>query len=178
MTRAAERLIAALRAQHRSIAVAESLTGGLVTDAIVSVPGASSVLRGGVTAYQVPVKVSLLGVAEQVIASDGVVSPAVAIAMAQGACRLFGAEIGIGTTGVAGPGPCDGVAAGQVVVAVARSAREEAAARVWVRQWHLAGGRVAIRRATASLALALACSALDDDGEQGEQTGGERRWSQ
>ena len=93
-----------LRARGLTIATAESCTGGAVAAALATIPGASDYLRGGIIAYHPEVKARLLGVPAAVIARDGVVSEACALAMARGARAACGADIGIATTGIAGPG--------------------------------------------------------------------------
>ncbi|HEY6379470.1 MAG TPA: nicotinamide-nucleotide amidohydrolase family protein [Candidatus Dormibacteraeota bacterium] len=93
----------ALRQAGLTVAVAESCTGGLLGAALTATPGASLYLLGGVVAYADAVKVALLGVSEELLAAQGAVSEAVARAMADGARRLLGADIGLGVTGVAGP---------------------------------------------------------------------------
>ncbi len=96
-----------------TLAVAESLTGGLIGARICSVPGASSSFLGGVVSYSADVKRELLGV------PDGpVVTEAAAIHMAVGAARLLGADVGIAATGVAGPDPAEGLDPGTVCLAV------------------------------------------------------------
>lgn len=152
----AERLVAALRASGRRLAVAESLTGGALSAAVVAVPGASAVLRGSVTAYDAEVKAEVLGVPPEVIAGHGVVSAPVAIAMARGAARLLRADVAVATTGVAGPGPSDGVAAGRVVVAAVRGDV------VAVRSVLLGGGRALVRAAAVELALGVALGVVDE----------------
>jgi nicotinamide-nucleotide amidase len=114
----ASRLLAAAAARGWTIGVAESLTGGLVTAALVSVPGASRVLRGGVVAYATDLKAGLLGVDADLLAERGAVDEAVAAQMAAGVRSATGADVGLATTGVAGPDPQDGQAAGVVFVAV------------------------------------------------------------
>ncbi|WP_285598369.1 CinA family protein [Kineosporia sp. NBRC 101731] len=117
--RVAARIVSALSEQGRTLAVAESLTGGLVSASLVAVPGASAVLRGAVVAYATEVKKDVLGVDPDLLSAKGPVDPDVAAQMATGARRLLKADIGIATTGVAGPGPADGAPAGRVFVAVA-----------------------------------------------------------
>jgi len=112
-------LVAALRAAGQTVATAESLTGGLVCATLVEVPGASTVVRGSVVAYQPDVKVGLLGVDPDLVAREGTVNAAVAEQLAVGARERLGATWGLGTTGVAGPGPAEGHPAGTVHVAVA-----------------------------------------------------------
>ncbi|WP_460852813.1 CinA family protein [Nocardioides montaniterrae] len=89
--------------EDTSLAVAESLTGGLLAAAITAVPGSSAYFLGGVVAYASEVKMSVLGVPEDVVAEHGVVSAECAMAMAEGVRRLLGADVGVSTTGVAGP---------------------------------------------------------------------------
>ena len=101
-----------------TVAVAESLTGGLVCSTLVAIPGASRVVAGGIVAYQTDVKASVLGVSESLLAERGAVDPDVALAMARQARTKFGATIGLSTTGVAGPDQQDGVAVGTVFVAL------------------------------------------------------------
>lgn len=101
-----------------TLATAESLTGGMVCTALVSVAGASAVVRGGIVAYDSEVKVSALGVSQKLIDDEGPVAHAVAIAMARGARTMFGADVAVATTGVAGPEPHGGREPGTVVIAV------------------------------------------------------------
>jgi len=104
--------------QGATVAVAESLTGGALASALVDVAGASLAFRGAVVAYSTELKAALLGVAADLLARGGPVQPEVAVAMAAGVRTRLGADFGIGTTGVAGPDPQDGVAPGTVHVAV------------------------------------------------------------
>lgn len=114
-------LVARLTDAGRTVAVAESLTGGLVVATLVSVPGASAVVRGGVVAYMTDVKTSVLGVDHELLDLEGAVHPEVARQMACGAVALVGADYGVATTGVAGPDPQDGRPVGEVHVAVVGS---------------------------------------------------------
>ena len=148
----AERIVAALTARHVTLAVAESLTGGLLTAAFVAVPGASVVLRGGVVAYDTAIKNSVLGVDAEVLAAHGPVHPDVARQMAVGvrtALALDGVEpeIGISTTGVAGPDAQDGHPPGTAFVGVAIGASVRSFAL------HLEGDRNAVRAAVVGEAL-------------------------
>jgi len=111
-------IIDELRRRGESLAVAESLTGGGLGAEITSVAGSSDVFLGGVIAYQDSIKSELLRVPESLIKEFGVVSEEVAIAMAEGMRELLGATWAIATTGVAGPGPSDRVAAGTVWIAI------------------------------------------------------------
>lgn len=92
------------RADGLRIAVAESCTGGLLGARLTAIPGASDVFVGGVIAYANAVKITALGISPAVLESHGAVSEAVVRAMAVGAQRMFGAEITLAVTGVAGPG--------------------------------------------------------------------------
>lgn len=129
-------------------------------------------LRGGLTAYQIPIKTSLLQVAPSVITGDGVVSPAVALAMARGACALFEADVAIATTGVAGPGPSDGVAAGTIVVAALSVG--EGGERAVVRRWRLAGSRTRVRQTAARLAVVAAADLLSQAAHREQSSAAQR----
>jgi nicotinamide-nucleotide amidase len=111
-------IITALTRRGESLAVAESITGGGLGAAITSVPGSSEVFAGGIIAYQLSVKRDLLKVPSPLLEKFGVVSEEVAVAMAEGLLKLFGTTWAIATTGVAGPGPSDGVTAGTVWIAI------------------------------------------------------------
>ncbi len=87
-----------------TVGVAESCTGGLVSDLLTDIPGSSAYFHLGVTAYANEAKTDILGVAPALIAEHGAVSEAVAAAMAEGIRRIAGADIGLSTTGIAGPG--------------------------------------------------------------------------
>ena len=153
---AARRLGAALSASGKTLAVAESCTGGLLGGAITSIPGSSLYFSGGVVAYGNPAKVSLLGVAPGLIAACGAVSREVAVAMAEGVLPLFRADLAIAVTGVAGPGGGSrGKPVGTVWVAIV--------ARGGVRYAHrfrFPGGREAVRRETVKASLAAAIGIL------------------
>lgn len=149
---AAERLVAALTEAGRTVAVAESLTGGAVTDAIVSVPGASACLRGGVVAYAGDLKAHLLGVPSALLDRHGAVHPDVARAMAAGVRQRLGADYGLATTGVAGPDPQDGHPPGTFHVAVAGPAGVEVVS---------ASPDVGARPARATVRAAARVAALD-----------------
>ena len=125
---------------------------------LVDVPGASHVVRGGVCTYAVDTKASVLGVSESRLALTGPVDEQVARQMAAGARSLFGASIGLSTTGVAGPGPADGFPAGTVHIACAHPAGEEH------RLLHLEGDRAQVRAGAIDAALALLRDVLDFSG--------------
>lgn len=134
-------LVALLAGRGLTVATAESLTAGLVSATIADVPGASAVLRGGVIAYDAEVKADLLEVPPAALAL-GLVSEAVATALAEAARRVLRADLGIGTTGVAGPDPHDGEPVGSVWIAVAGADGARA------RHLDLVGDRAQIRRQT------------------------------
>ena len=114
----AQTLIDSLFERGETLAVAESLTGGLVAAALTDSPGASRVFRGGVVVYASESKVSLLGINQELIEQHGLVSREVAEAMALAIRERCTSTWGIATTGVAGPGPHQGVPAGEVWIAV------------------------------------------------------------
>ena len=154
-------LVAQLATRGLTIAVAESLTGGLLVAELVAVPGASAVVVGGVVAYSTPIKHSVLGVDAALLAAEGPVHPLVAEQMALGvrtALAVDGrpADIGISTTGVAGPGPQDGRPAGTVYLGFAIGDR------VWSVRLHLDGDRQAIRSAVVSESLTRLVGLLAD----------------
>jgi nicotinamide-nucleotide amidase len=158
----AAQLVARLTERGLTIAIAESLTGGLVTAELVSVPGASKALLGGVVAYSTTLKASLVGVDPALLAERGAVDPEVAQQMAdrvRRACAVDGrpADVGLATTGVAGPDPQDGHAAGTVFVAVA-SARGIRSVAL-----QLTGDRARIRQDTVAAALREALAELAED---------------
>lgn len=104
-----------LRSRGLTLGLAESVTGGLVASRLTNIPGASDVFRGAVVSYSSDVKVDLLGVP-----SGPVVSEAAAIAMAQGARKVLGSDVGLALTGVAGPSEQDGKPVGTLCVGLAR----------------------------------------------------------
>ena len=93
-----------LQRQGRTLALAESCTGGLLAARLTDVPGSSAVLRGGVVAYANEAKTALLGVEPALLQQHGAVSEPVALAMANGARVHFASDVAVATTGIAGPG--------------------------------------------------------------------------
>jgi nicotinamide-nucleotide amidase len=152
----AQEIIGLLVGQAQTLAVAESLTGGLLAAAVTAVPGSSAAFRGGVVSYATDLKAALLGVPADLLDRHGAVHPAVAAAMAQGACRRLGATTGAATTGVAGPDPADGQPVGTVFVAVAAGPD----ATPEVRALALSGDRQQIRAATVTQVLGLLLGVL------------------
>jgi nicotinamide-nucleotide amidase len=156
----AEAALAALVRAGATLAVAESLTGGLLAAEFVAVPGASRAFRGSVTAYATELKGSVLGVDPGLLAARGAVDPDVAAQMARGVRALMGADYGLATTGVAGPDPQDGQPVGTVFVAVScASAHVEGGESVSALR--LSGDRATIRRKAVSAAVELLLSALE-----------------
>ncbi|MEJ7634442.1 CinA family protein [Aeromicrobium sp.] len=154
--------VTALRSAYATVAVAESLTGGLLCATLVSVPGASDVVRGGVVAYAPELKTQLLGVDAALIAEHGTVASEVAVQMAVGVRERLGATYGLSTTGVAGPDPSEGHRAGTVHVAAAGPDE------VWTAQLDLAGDRDTIRRETVDALLSWLVGRLREESRSTE----------
>lgn len=155
----AERLLERLNDLQWTIATAESLTGGLVSAALAAVPGASSALRGGVVAYATDVKRSVLRVDEKLLALHGAVEAKVARQMADRVRDVLGdtqgrVDVGISTTGIAGPTSPDGQPVGTVHVGVSTPLGTR------VHTLQLAGTRDDIRAETVRLALKMTLEAL------------------
>ena len=146
-----------LRAGGQTVAVAESLTGGLLAAALTDVPGASAAFRGGMVTYATELKTVLLGVDALMLARHGAVYPPVAVAMADGVRTRLGATYGLATTGVAGPEPADGQPVGTAHIAVS------VADDTVVRTIALTGDRQQIRRLTVEHALGLLLGRLGEE---------------
>jgi nicotinamide-nucleotide amidase len=153
----AERAVGLLIQRQVSVGVAESLTGGLLGATLTTVPGASAVFRGGVIAYAIDVKAGLLGVPAELLATNGAVHSDVAAAMADGVRDRLGADLGVATTGVAGPDPSEGKPPGTVHIAVTSRRR-----RV-TRKLMLAGSREQIRTGTVEQCLRLLLAMLTEE---------------
>ena len=150
----ADAVIALLRELDLSVGTAESLTGGLVCGALTGVPGASTVVRGGVVAYASEVKADVLGVDRDLLAREGAVCEPVAAQLAGGIRRVLGCAVGVSTTGVAGPDAADGQPVGTVFVG---------ASGPWgilVEELALTGDRDQIRSASVLAVLTLLERAL------------------
>lgn len=146
----ASQVVARARAKGVRLAAAESCTGGMVAAALTSVPGSSECTLGGVVSYDPKVKRDILGVSDQVMEGEGVVSSATARAMARGARMQLGADLVVSTTGVAGPaGGTDEVPVGTVWFAVA----DENGCDAEMRQFE--GNRQEVRCQATAHALAL-----------------------
>ena len=165
MTASAAKLLgAALSASGKTLAVAESCTGGLLGGAITSIPGSSLYFSGGVVAYGNSAKISLLAVPPDLIVARGAVSREVALAMAEGVLSLLRADLAIAVTGVAGPGGGSrGKPVGTVWVAVVGSGGVRYAHR-----FRFPGGREAVRRETVRASLGAAIDVLRSGAPEGE----------
>ena len=156
-----------LAGRAETLAVAESLTGGLLAATLVDVPGVSATFRGGLVVYATDLKAGLAGVPADLLAERGPVDPDVAAAMAVGARSACRSDWGLATTGVAGPDPQDGVPVGTVFLAVTgppvtrpgQPAPGGPDARVV--RLALSGDRSTIRRTAVAEALALLADALE-----------------
>lgn len=169
-SRAAAAVLDALRERGMTLAVAESLTGGALSAALVDIPGASDVLNGAVVAYATPIKSSVLGVDPLLLATHGAVDPEVARQMAAGARAALAvdgraADVGVATTGVAGPTPQDGKPVGTVHIGVSVAERTISRAVLFD------GDRSAIRAAAVLAALALVFEAVAGEGIDADAPG-------
>ena len=99
-----EKIVTLLKNKGLKIAVAESCTGGLISKRITDIPGASDVLDMGIVSYANEIKARFLGVSQEILHTVGAVSQETAAAMAKGVCKAADADIGVSTTGIAGPG--------------------------------------------------------------------------
>lgn len=154
--RLAKRVVKAAEASGVTVAVAESLTGGEICARLVDIPGASSVLRGGVVAYQTEVKQSVLSVDAELLEAGGPVQAEVAKQMARSVANLMGAHMGLATTGVAGPGDTADGPAGLVFVAVAFNETVETF------ELRIAGSRQEVRDGSVVKVLAEALAMLPE----------------
>lgn len=152
MSEAAAAVLSALGRRGWTLGVAESLTGGALCAELVSVAGASAVLRGGVVAYATPVKTTVLGVDADLLAEHGPVHPQVAVQMADGVRQVVSvggkaAEVGISTTGIAGPDSPDGQPVGTVHVGIVTPDTSSATS------FRFHGDRASIQEQTVAAAL-------------------------
>lgn len=154
----ARALLAACEERGLSLATAESLTGGMLVARLVDVSGASRVVQGGACTYSFEAKASLLGLDLSDLQREGAVREEVARLMVRGARRVYGADVAIATTGVAGPGSDEyGNPEGLAFVAVSALDREI------VREVHLTGTRAEIRAGVVDFAIALANETLTSE---------------
>jgi nicotinamide-nucleotide amidase len=144
----ARALVADLPVRRQSVATAESLTGGLLAATLAGVPGASVVLRGGLVTYTEDTKITLAGVAPQLLDAVGPVAAPTARALAVGARQRCAATWGVGLTGVAGPESHGGHPVGTVFIGLAGRVDTE------VIELSLSGSRWDIRQAAVLDAIA------------------------
>lgn len=141
---------------RRSLACAESCTGGEVAHRITSISGSSNYFEGGIVSYSNDVKRRLLGVPEKILAERGAVSAECAVAMAEGALRVFGVDFAVSTTGIAGPG---GATARKPVGLVYTALASKAGIVCQEHRFH--GDRTEIVNAAATAALKLLVAHID-----------------
>ncbi|WEV64927.1 nicotinamide-nucleotide amidohydrolase family protein [Bifidobacterium sp. ESL0732] len=158
----AARILDGAKAQGCKIAAAESLTGGLLADAFVRIPGASDVFLGSAVTYDINAKASVLGVDADLLSREGAVHPEVARQMALCTSRLYRQKqygdkvLGLSTTGVAGPGPDGDKPAGLVYVGISVPANNNADTRRTVAaKLRLFGSREEVRGLTVLNVLQL-----------------------
>lgn len=151
--------VGALLARHGfTLSVAESCTGGLLGDLLTSVPGSSGYFVGGVIAYSDRVKAGLVGVSRDTLRAHGAVSEAVAGEMASGARRLFGTDLALSVTGIAGPtGGTPQKPVGLVFVALGGPGG------VQIQRHLFHGDRAAVKRQSAEAALRLLLQELGSE---------------
>ena len=152
LTALAATAIESCRKAGIGVVLAESLTGGMIADSLITVPGASSVVVGSVVAYRNSAKQDLLGIPAEVLAQHGAVSEGTAAAMASAVRGRITGEptlrlIGLSATGVAGPDLQDGKPVGTVFLGLATAAGTE------VRQFAFQGDRIQIRSQATNAAL-------------------------
>lgn len=155
----ATRLHEALLARGETVAVAESLTAGLIAAALTETAGTSNTFRGGLVVYATDLKAQLAGVPEALLDRYGPVSRPVAAALAAGVADRLAADFGLSSTGVAGPATQGGAPVGTVFVGLTGPAAI-GCSEPKVLELRLSGDRAAIRRQTVHAALELLASAL------------------
>jgi nicotinamide-nucleotide amidase len=156
--RIAEQAVTGAISRGVTVATAESLTAGMVAAMLADTPGASAMLQGGVVSYQNSVKAEVLGVPAELLDAVGSVDGQVAAAMADGARRLCRADVGLSTTGVAGPEPHGDKAVGTVFIGVATATRSTSFA------YTFEGNRPEIRGQACAAALERLLEVLSSDG--------------
>ena len=141
--------------QGKTIATAESCTGGGIGAALTAVPGSSAVYKGGIISYTNEVKEKLLGVPAEMLEAYGAVSSPVAQAMAEGARKALQTDIAVSVTGLAGPGGDEyGNSVGTVFIGYADANKS------YAKEYHFSGDREAVRQQAVQMAL---CAVLDNN---------------
>ena len=146
-----------LASQQKTIACAESCTGGLLTSRLTDIPGSSAYVMGSIVSYSNEVKEKLVGVQHATLAAHGAVSEETAREMAEGVRRAVGTDVGLATTGIAGPG--GGTAEKPVGLVYT------AASGPWgtvVRENHFRGTRMEVKRQASEIVLAMVLDALTE----------------
>ena len=143
-----------LRRRRLTIAVAESCTGGLLAAALTELPGSSESFLGGMVTYANEAKIEVLGVDEAMIGAHGAVSAVVAAQMARGATTVFGADVGIGVTGIAGPDSEEDKPVGLTFIGARHGDQG------LVREYNWTGDRAFNRAASVEAAIKLAAEIL------------------
>jgi nicotinamide-nucleotide amidase len=152
-----------LKTKGWRLGLAESCTGGLIGHRITNVPGSSEYYLGGVNCYSNQLKISLLGLAPETLASHGAVSPETAKEMAEGIRKRIRAEVGLAITGIAGPGgESEGKPVGLIYLAVALPDRTEVERRLFPFD------RIGNKEAAAQAGLALLWRCLKESGGKPE----------
>jgi nicotinamide-nucleotide amidase len=150
-----------LLAEHQqTVAVAESVTGGLLAAALTSTAGASATFRGGLVVYATDLKARLAGVSESLLAEQGAVAAPVALELARGVRSRLSASWGVGVTGVAGPQPQDGKPVGTVFVGIVGPVGLRDDGIESVSELNLSGDRNTIRVHIVEQAVALLAGAV------------------
>jgi PncC family amidohydrolase len=153
-----------LRSRGMKIAVAESCTGGLLAAMLTDLPGASDVFLGAAITYTYQAKERMLRIPMALLQEKGAVSEEVALLMAARVRDQLGADLGLSTTGVAGPNEQEGKPVGLVYVAAVVDGKER------IRELHLRGGRASNRLAAVEQAVQLGLEMLDpEDGDPGRE---------
>ncbi len=144
----AEVIFRELRSLNKTLAIAESCTGGLLSSQFTEIAGISKVFHGGAVCYHNDAKVQMLGVPESMIEQHGAVSEEIAIAMATGACEKYGSDYGLSVTGFAGPtGGTQLLPVGSIYLGYSSPVG------VWAKKLHLRGDRASNRRRATTAAI-------------------------
>ncbi len=151
-------LLAKLQKNALTLGAAESCTGGMICEAVTSMPGASAFFLGGVVSYANEVKINVLGVSPETLSAHGAVCEDVAGQMAEGVRRVTGADIGISTTGIAGPG---GGTAEKPVGTVCFGVSSTKGTKTYTRHFGCEREREEIRRMASDFALSLALNEVE-----------------
>ncbi len=150
-----EKLLNSLQAKKLTLSLAESCTGGLLANRVTNIPGSSKTFLLGIIAYSNSAKCRLLKIPEKIIQSYGAVSRPTARLMAEGARRLGGSDLGLGLTGIAGPGGgSKSKPVGTVFIAVSSSRKTLA------KKFIFSGSRLRIKKQAADKAIQMLLEAI------------------